>query len=107
MPPTRRVQQTFSILIGNSVRSLAGQLSPQRRAETNALTVAFGSALGRCRETAAFEKETMNILDAVQQTTRRAGGGHTRQRGTEAFEQATKFWSAAERPERVLRRMRQ
>ena len=49
----------------------------------------------------------MNILDAVQQTTRRAGGGHTRQRGTEAFEQATKFWSAAERPERVLRRMRQ
>lgn len=49
----------------------------------------------------------MKILDAVQQTTRRAGGGHTRQRGTEAFEQATKFWRAAERPERVLRRMQQ
>jgi len=49
----------------------------------------------------------MNILDAVQETTRRAGGGHTRQRGTKAFEQATKDWRAAERPERVLRRMQQ
>ena len=49
----------------------------------------------------------MNILDAVQQTTRRAGGGHTRRRGTEAFEQATKDWRTAEQPERVLRRMEQ
>lgn len=49
----------------------------------------------------------MNILDAVQQTKRRAGGGHTRKRGTEEFEQATKFWRVAERPERVLRRMQQ
>ncbi len=49
----------------------------------------------------------MNILDAVQQTTRRAGGGHTRRRGTEAFKQATKDWGAAERPERVLRRLEQ
>jgi endonuclease G, mitochondrial len=60
------------------------------------------------RETAVFGIEaTMNILDAVRQATRRAGGGHTRQRGTEAFEQATKFWRVAERPERVLRRMQQ
>jgi serine/threonine protein kinase/V8-like Glu-specific endopeptidase len=49
----------------------------------------------------------MNILDAVEQTTRRADPGHTRQRGTEAFEQSTKDWRAAERPERVLRRMEQ
>ncbi|MBC8028510.1 MAG: protein kinase [Pyrinomonadaceae bacterium] len=49
----------------------------------------------------------MNILDAVQQTTRRAGGGHTRRRGTKAFEQATKNWCTAEQPERVLRRLEQ
>lgn len=49
----------------------------------------------------------MNILDAIQQTTRRSGGGHTRLRGTEAFEQSTKNWRAAEQPERVLRRMEQ
>ena len=47
----------------------------------------------------------MNIRDVVQQTTRRAG--HTRRRGTEAFERATKDWSTAEQPERVLRRMKQ
>src|SRR6185503_4632465 len=49
----------------------------------------------------------MNILDAIQQTTRRSGGNRTRLRGTEAFEQAAKDWSTAERPERVLRRMEQ
>ena len=49
----------------------------------------------------------MNILDAVQQTTRRAGGGHTRRRSTEAFAQATKDWRTVERSERVLRRMEQ
>ena len=49
----------------------------------------------------------MKILDAVEQTKQRAGGGHTRQRGTDKFEQATKFWRVAERPERVLRRMQQ
>jgi serine/threonine protein kinase/V8-like Glu-specific endopeptidase len=49
----------------------------------------------------------MNILDAVQQTIGRAGGGHTRQRGTEAFEQSTKDWRVLERPERVLSRMKQ
>jgi len=49
----------------------------------------------------------MKILDAIQQTTRRAGGGHTRRRGTEAFEQATRDWRTVERPERVLRRLEQ
>jgi serine/threonine protein kinase/V8-like Glu-specific endopeptidase len=49
----------------------------------------------------------MNILDAVQQTTRRAGGGHTRQRGTEEFERATRDWRNVERPERLLSRMEQ
>lgn len=47
----------------------------------------------------------MNILDAVQQTTKRAG--RTRQRGTEAFAQAIRDWRTAEQPERVLRRMEQ
>jgi serine/threonine protein kinase/V8-like Glu-specific endopeptidase len=49
----------------------------------------------------------MKILEAVQQTARRAGGAHTRQRGTEAFDQAIKDWSVAEHPQRVLRRMEQ
>jgi serine/threonine protein kinase len=49
----------------------------------------------------------MKILEAVQQTARRTGGTHTRQRGTEAFDRATKDWRATEQPERVLRRMEQ
>jgi V8-like Glu-specific endopeptidase len=49
----------------------------------------------------------MNILDAIEQTTWRAGGKHTRRRGTEAFERSTKVWGTVERPERVLCRMEQ
>jgi V8-like Glu-specific endopeptidase len=49
----------------------------------------------------------MNVLDAIRQATRRAGGGYTRRRGTEAFERSAENWSAVERPERVLRRMEQ
>ncbi len=49
----------------------------------------------------------MNILDAVQQTTRRAGGGHTRRRSTADFAEATRDWRTVERSERVLRRMEQ
>lgn len=49
----------------------------------------------------------MNILDVIQQTTRRAGGGHTRRRGTEEFERSTKEWRTVENPERVVRRMKQ
>ncbi len=49
----------------------------------------------------------MNVLDVIRQTTRRAGGEHTRRRGTEAFERSTKDWRAVEEPERVLRRMKQ
>ena len=49
----------------------------------------------------------MKILDAVQQTTRRAGGVRNRRRGTEAFDRATKDWRTVEQPERVLRRMEQ
>jgi V8-like Glu-specific endopeptidase len=105
MSPTRHVQQTISIVTDSLIRRLAGCPRPRTRAETNALTVAFGPALGKFRKTAAFEKETMNILDAVQQTTRRAGGRHTRRRGTEAFKRATRDWRTVERPERVLRRM--
>jgi len=109
MSPTRRVQQSFSIVTGSLVLRRAGNPSPQRRAETNDLTiVGFGPAPESFRETAGFGSEaTMNILDAVQQTTRRAGGGHTRQRGTEAFEQSTRDWRTVERPERVLSRLKQ
>ena len=46
----------------------------------------------------------MNIFDAIEQTTRRAGRDR---RGTEAFAQATRDWRTVERPERVLRRMEQ
>ena len=49
----------------------------------------------------------MNVLDTIRQTTRRAGGDYTRRRGTDAFEQISKDWRAAERPERVLRRLEQ
>jgi V8-like Glu-specific endopeptidase len=49
----------------------------------------------------------MNVLDAIRQTTRRAGGGLTRRRGTEAFERSTKNWRAVEKAERVFRRMGQ
>ena len=49
----------------------------------------------------------MNILDAVQQTKRRAGGGLTPQHNLKAFEQATTDWRNIEQPERVLRRMEQ
>ncbi len=47
----------------------------------------------------------MNVLDAIRQTTRRAGGGHTRRRGTEEFERSTRDWRTVEKPERVLYRM--
>jgi endonuclease G, mitochondrial len=47
----------------------------------------------------------MNILDAVEQTTRRAG--HIRRRSTEAFAETTKDWRTVEQAERVLRRMEQ
>lgn len=49
----------------------------------------------------------MNVLDAIRQTIRRAGGGITRWRGTEAFERSTKNWPAVETAERVFRRMAQ
>jgi V8-like Glu-specific endopeptidase len=49
----------------------------------------------------------MNVLDAIRQTMRRAGGGLTRRRGTEAFERSTKNWRAVEKAERVLSRMKQ
>lgn len=49
----------------------------------------------------------MNVLDVIQQTTRRAGNGHTRQRDTGVFERLTKNWRAVEKPERVLSRMAQ
>jgi len=49
----------------------------------------------------------MKILDAIHQTTQRAGGRHTRRRGTEEFERATRDWRTLERPERVLRRLKQ
>lgn len=49
----------------------------------------------------------MNVLDAIRQTTRRAGSGHTRRRHTELFERITKNWHAVEKPERVLCRMEQ
>lgn len=49
----------------------------------------------------------MNILDAIRQTTRRAGRAQTRLRGTEAFERSTRDWRAVEEPERVFRRMGQ
>lgn len=49
----------------------------------------------------------MKVLDAIRQTARRAGGSYTRRRGAEAFEQLRKDWRAAERPERMLRRMEQ
>jgi V8-like Glu-specific endopeptidase len=49
----------------------------------------------------------MNVLDAIRQTTRRAGSGHTRRRHTEVFERITKNWHAVEKPERVLCRMEQ
>lgn len=109
MSPTRRVQHTFSIFTGDLDRRLAGEPSPQRCAETNdPTTVGFGRAPGALRETAAVQREaTMNILNAVEQTTRRAGGNHTRRRGTEAFEQSTSDWRTVERQERVLRRMKQ
>ncbi|HEY9282203.1 MAG TPA: trypsin-like peptidase domain-containing protein [Pyrinomonadaceae bacterium] len=49
----------------------------------------------------------MNVLEAIRQTTRRAGGRPTRRRGTEAFERSTKDWRAVEKPERIFRRMGQ
>jgi len=49
----------------------------------------------------------MNILDAIKQTTQRAGGNQTRQRDTEAFELATKDWRTVEQPLRVLHRLEQ
>ena len=55
MSPTRRVQQTFSIVIGSFVRRSAGVFSPHRRAKTNyPTTVGFGSAPGKFEETAVF-----------------------------------------------------
>jgi V8-like Glu-specific endopeptidase len=49
----------------------------------------------------------MNVLDVIQQTTHRAGEGHTRRRDTEIFARITKNWRAVEKPERVLCRMEQ
>jgi V8-like Glu-specific endopeptidase len=49
----------------------------------------------------------MNVLDAIRQTTQRAGSGHTRRRHTEVFERSTENWRAVEKPERVLCRMEQ
>ena len=40
----------------------------------------------------------MNVLDAIQQTTQRASGGHARLRGTNAFKRITKDWRTAEKP---------
>jgi V8-like Glu-specific endopeptidase len=49
----------------------------------------------------------MNVLDAIRQTTLRAGSGHTRRRHTEVFERSTENWHVVEKPERVLCRMEQ
>jgi len=84
------------------------QPSPQRVPKANTLTHAFGPATRNVLgDRTPGEEATMNILDAIQQTTRRAGGSHTRRRGTEAFEESTKDWRTVEQPERVLRRMEQ
>ena len=54
-----------------------------------------------------MKRRHMNVLDVIRQTTRRAGGEHTRRRGTESFERSTKHWRTVEKPERVFRRMGQ
>jgi len=110
MSATRRVQQTFAIVTGSLVRRSVGNSHPTGVPKPTPSPPLLSAGAPVCfEETSAFGREaTMNILEAIEQTTRRAGRDQTYRRGTEeAFAQATRDWRTVERPERVLRRMEQ